>query len=339
MITIRQLAELAGVSPATVSKALNDQSDVSERMKEYIVKLARDNGYVKRSAANSGGTAFSGMRVGILFTDQTSKYYSNLLMRFNERIAEEKGIVFTVDTLFSDQRAIDICHYFEKTRMVDGIICIAALENNLIPEQFRVPIVSCSVIPVMETYSYDYIFVNEETGIDEAIRTLLDQGHKRFAYLGERHSGKRHAIFRRTMERWHISEENRYEMISDLRYEKAGYTLMKELLKRDTLPSAIFCDYDDMAVGAGQAIMEAGFSVPKDFSIVAVDNSQLVLNDQKIISSVDCNINAQVDIALSLLRKRIKDPDAAIQNISLLSKFINADTVGPRPEWVNRPDE
>ena len=339
MITIRQLAEIAGVSPATVSKALNDQSDVSSRMKEYIAKLAQEHGYTKRVPAGSGGTAFSGMKVGILFTDQTSKYYSNLLMRFNERIAEEKGIVFTVDTLFSDQRAEDICHYFEKTRIVDGVICIAALENNLIPEQFRVPIVSCSVIPVMETYSYDYIYINEETGIDEAIRALLDNGHRRFAYLGEQHSGKRHAIFRKTMERYGIREEDRYEAISGLRYEEAGYRLMTELLKEDRIPSAIFCDYDDMAVGAGQAIAEAGFRVPEDFSIVAVDNSELVLQDRKMIASVDCNINDQVDIALALLHKRIKDPNTAIQNVSLLSRFICRETVGPCPKWKNRPDE
>ena len=308
-------------------------------MKAYIVKLAQEQGYTKRSAVSGTGTAFSGLRVGILFTDQTSKYYSHLLMRFNERIAEEKGIVFTVDTLFSDQRAEDICHYFEKTRIVDGVICIAALDNNLIPEQFRVPIVSCSVIPVMETYSYDYIFINEETGIDEAIRTLIENGHKRFAYLGERHSEKRHATFKKIMERYGIAEKDRYEAISDLRYEKAGYQLMKELLKEPSIPPAIFCDYDDMAVGAGQAIMEAGFRVPEDFSLVAVDNSELVLPDRKMIASVDCNINDQVDIALALLHKRIKDPNTAIQNVSLLSKFVNRETVGPPPKWVNRPDE
>ena len=339
MITIRQLAEIAGVSPATVSKALNDQSDVSSRMKAYIVKLAQEHGYTKRTAVSSGGTAFSGMKVGILFTDQTSKYYSRLLMRFNERIAEEKGIVFTVDTMFSDQRAEDICHYFERTRIVDGVICIAALENNLIPEQFRVPIVSCSVIPVLETYSYDYIFINEETGIDEAIRTLLENGHRRFAYLGERYSAKRHAIFRKIMEKYRIPESDRYEAISDERYEEAGYRLMTELLKQDQIPPAIFCDYDDMAVGAGQAILEAGFRVPEDFSLVAVDNSELMLGNRKMIASVDCSINTQVDIALALLQKRIRDPDTAIQNVSLLTKFINRATVGPCPKWKMRPDE
>ena len=182
-------------------------------------------------------------------------------------------------------------------------------------------------------------FLNEESGLDEAIRTLIEHGHRRFAYLGERYSGKRHATFRKIMERYGIREEDRYEAISDLRYEEAGYRLMSELLKQDWIPSAIFCDYDDMAVGAGQAITEAGFRIPEDFSIVAVDNSELVLQDRKVISSVDCNINDQVDIALALLHKRIKDPNTAIQNVSLLSKFICRDTVGPCPKWKMRPDE
>ena len=332
MITVRELAKIAGVSPATISKALNDQSDIGQSTKETILRLARENGYVKRAANNGRKSAFTGLRIGILFTDQFSKYYSKLLMQFNERIAEENGIVFTVDTLFSDTRAEEICYFFEKTRMVDGIICIAALENNLMLEKLRTPVVSCSVIRKMDAYNYDYVFINEKPGIDEAVREMVRQGHRTFAYLGEQHTGKRHELFREAMEANGIPESDRTEVISNFRYEKAGYTLMRDLLRSGRkLPTAIFCDYDDMAVGAGQAIMEAGFRVPEDFSIVSVDNSELVLGDHKMIASVDCNIADQVNIALTLLRKRIREPDCAVQNVSLLSRFICRETIGPAP--------
>ena len=330
-MTVRQLAALAGVSPGTVSKALNDQSDVSVRMKEYIRNLARENGYEKHIP--TGGNAFSGIRLAILYTDQRSKYYSRLLMRFNERIAEENGIVFMVNTLFSDERAEELCRYFEKTRVVDGVICIAELENNLMLEKFRIPVVSCSVIPAAKTYNYDYIFINEETGIEEGIRVLAENGHRTFAYLGERHTSKRHALFRKAMDRLGIPEEDRFEVIEGTeRYEKAGYILMKALLRGERIPTAICCDYDDMAVGAGAAILEEGYRIPEDFSVTAVDNSELTLMNHKVISSVDCCVEDQVDIALSLIRKRIREPGTAIQNVSLLSTFVNRDTVGPCPE-------
>ena len=339
MITVRQLASLAGVSPATVSKALNDQSDIGPATKEAIVKLARENGYVKRNAIQGKENTFSGLRIGILFTDQFSKYYSRLLTEFNERIAAEKGIVFTVDTMFSDKRAEELCYFFEKTRMVDGIICIAALDNNLMLEKLRTPVVSCSVIREMGTYNYDYVFINEKPGIDEAIRELIRQGHRTFGYLGERYTGKRHQLFCEAMDANGIPKEDRFELISEYRYEKAGYALMRELLMKDRIPTAIFCDYDDMAVGAGQAIVGAGFHVPDDFSVVAVDNSELILGHHKMVASVDCNIPDQVNIAMSLLKKRIREPDCAVQNVSLLSRFINRETVGPAPKWKKRPDE
>ena len=62
-----------------------------------------------------------------------------------------------------------------------------------------------------------------------------------------------------------------------------------------------------------------------------MDNSELVLADHKVIASVDCNIEDQVNIALSLLRKRIREPGCTVQNVSLLTRFVNRETIGPAP--------
>lgn len=339
MITIRELAKIAGVSPATVSKALNNQSDISEVMKEHIFALAKEYGYEKRSSGASNARRLSGMRVGIVFDDMYSNYYSRLVECFCDKIYQMNGVAILMDRMFSGERGMEFCMYMKKNRIVDGIIYIGDSCEGMAFEDIKIPIVTCQLGNRTGISPVDSLFIEVMPGLDVSVRLLLEQGHTSFAYLGEKKSAPTELLYHTLMAKYGIPEENQFFEVTDIRYEDAGYQLMERLFTYSRMPSAIICAYDNIATGAAISIRDHGFSVPEHFSLTGIDDSRLIIEKGRRVSSVDRKIQEQVDIVIALLHKRIRDPGTAVQNVKLLSGFSIGDTIGPRAAWKERPDE
>ena len=339
MITIRELAKIAGVSPATVSKALNNQSDISETMKEHIMELAKEHGYEKRGSASSEARKLTGIRVGIVFDDMYSNYYSRLVECFCDKIYQMNGVPILMDRMFSDERGIEFCRYMKKNGIVDGIIYIEDTCDDMAFEEIKFPIVTCQIGNRFVINPVDSLFTEELSGLDAAVRQLVELGHSSFAYLGEKKTVSTEEVFHILMDKYGIPEENQFVEETDLRYEDAGYQMMERLFAHSRMPSAIICSYDNIATGAAISIRDHGFSIPEHFSLTGVDDSRLIIEKGRRVSSVDRKIQEQVDIVVALLQKRIQDPKSAVQNVKLLSGFTHGDTIGPRAAWKDRPDE
>jgi len=118
--------------------------------------------------------------------------------------------------------------------------------------------------------------------------------------------------------------------VTNLRFEEAGYRMMREMLQEGLRPTAVLCGYDDIAVGAAKAIMEAGLRVPEDISLIGYDDTRQRIYNQKMISSISSFIDDQVSIGMAMLMKRISSTTSnAVQNVSLQTAFMPYETVGP----------
>ena len=337
MPTLKELAALAGVSVSTVSKALNNSPDIAEETRDYIVGLAHQEGYQRKFRKKSAArpSSIAGPKIGLIYSDVVSRYYSRVIDSYNRRIREMDGALIACDAGFSQERAVALCNYLDQQCHVDGIISIS---NSGDPADFpktKVPLVgtfgSRNFHKVMEGYlPCDLICINSRTGIIQAIEHLQSLGHTDFAFLGETHAFYRERLFRELAEEHRLNiPENRIR-ISRLRFEEAGYDAMRQLLEEDHRPTAVLCAYDDIAVGASKAILEAGLRVPEDISLVGFDNSSLRLYNQKTLASVDSFIEDQTRLVLEMLMSRITDPACgAIRNISLQTAFVPHETVGP----------
>ena len=98
MLTLRQLAGLAGVSTSTVSKALNNSPDISAETRDQILELATRHGYQrkfrKKSAAKPG---ISGPKIGLIYSDVVSRYYSKLIQAYNVKLGAMDGVLLACD--------------------------------------------------------------------------------------------------------------------------------------------------------------------------------------------------------------------------------------------------
>ena len=326
MPTLKELAKIANVSVSTVSKALNNSNDIAENTKLRIVDIAIRNGYIK-AQKKKNSTTKNGPVIAVIYSDITSNYYSRLMDIFDTHIANLNGLLLMSCAEFETKRIIQLCRFFESIEKVDGIICVSPFNVFGDIPRSTLPMVGLSY-PSFETHPFDYICVDDGVGIDEGVACFKKYGHSRIAFLSEGFTPHRLQFFKDSMKRHGLTVDPSLIRVSDKRFEQAGHEMMQDILETGNIPTAVFAAYDDIAVGASQAILESGLSIPEDISIAGIDNTMCLLNGHNMLSSVNCHMEEQVDIAINLLLKKVNEPDFKVfQNVNLRTSFAERNTI------------
>lgn len=276
MVTIKDVSKRSGYSITTVSKALNNYSDISESTKKKILDLCEEMGYVPNLSARSLITQKS-YTIGIIFEEVTGvglqhPLFSKILESF-KNVVEGQGY----DIMFlSNQMGNTNGSYLEhsKRKQVEGILVLtcdhasdemAALYNSTLP----------TIVIDYEREGVSNITSNNVQGVEQAVKFLQDLGHKKIAniyggdYLYIGHLRKQ--AFERAMSKYDLEIKDEYQVSGEFFSKENGYEAMTKILSLDNPPTAIFAASDMLAIGAIQAIKEAGKSVPEDFSIIGFD--------------------------------------------------------------------
>lgn len=280
MVTIKDISKKSGFSITTVSKALNDYSDISFATKQKILNLSKEMGYIPNLSARSLVTQKS-YTIGVIFEEITGvglqhPLFSKILESF-KNICEQDGYdIMFLSKYTGGQNGSYLQH--SKRKQVEGIFVLCADFNS--PEMIEL---YESDLP-MVTIDYSdprllNITSNNEDGIIQAVRYLKDLGHQKIAniYGGENTyiGGYRKEYFEESMLKLELSIPLGYQVEGEFFSKEDGYKAMQNLLKLQDPPTAIFCASDMLAIGAMQAIQQAGKHVPNDFSIIGFDGIEI----------------------------------------------------------------
>lgn len=270
-VTIRDVAREAGVSLATVSRALNDAAEVTVDTRQRVRAAAERLGYVPHSGARSLITRRTGT-LGVLLPDLYGEFFSELI-RGIDQTAQRHGYHMVLASSHSDAREIAAAVGSMRGR-VDGFVVmspdVAAL-TALADLARTFPAVVLGAGPELEDFAT--ISVANYEGAVEMTTHLLSLGHRKIAFIcgpggnvdaAERLRGVTAAT--RGVEGVKVEEYP-----GDFRQE-TGYNTTKMLLNGADRPDVIFCANDAMAVGAIGALHEAGLRVPADFAVVGFDD-------------------------------------------------------------------
>lgn len=270
-VTIRDVAREAGVSLATVSRALNDAAQVTVDTRQRVRAVADRLGYVPHGGARSLITRKTGT-LGVLLPDLYGEFFSELI-RGIDQTAQRHGYHMVLASSHSDAREIAAAVGNMRGR-VDGFVVmspdVAALPS-LAGVASTFPTVVMGAGPEMGAFAT--ISVANFDGAVAMTRHLLEQGYKRIAFIRgptgnvdatDRLRGLR-AV---TKDAPGVSVR---EYNGDFRQE-TGYATAQKLLRDRELPDAIFCANDAMAVGVIGALHEAGLRVPDDIAVVGFDD-------------------------------------------------------------------
>lgn len=270
-ITMRDLAEMANVSVATISMALNGKPGVSDETREYILSLAEKQNYVMNINARSLKTNINSL-IGVIVPDIQNPFFSTLVSELNNFIdAENYTMLLGISgELIETDLIKEMC-----SRGVAGIILVPSFRQNdssFDYNFFDIPIVLCTVIS--EAKGIASVACDLRQGEYLMTKHLLERGYETFSFVGlnpkswitrERYEGFLQALSER------FSNKYKYKFVEAKKPSfKSGYEIAATILKSP--PSAVICINDVLALGIMEYFQENGISVPKDIAIVGFDD-------------------------------------------------------------------
>lgn len=333
-ITIREVAQHAGVSIGTASRALNRTGRVSDETIALVAKSARHLGYAPDSVARSMRTRSTGV-VGILVSDLSNPLYAAIITAAETafQAAGYSLLVASTHNLQSTERAlIDVF----RGRRVDGLI-LGACESESASMMNRI----AADIPVV-ALDRDFgpegvgVHVDHYQGALKATQYLLNLGHRRIALFTpgahlrpgrERIAGFRDAYAQRGLAAG-----------SDLvRMERSAmefaFSEALSLLSAPQSPSAFICLGTRIMAGVLQAIRHSGRSIPDDVSMVGVGDSDLSQLVSPNITTLTWNLEAVGKAAAELLLKQLGHGAAAPapERVVITTELMLRDSCAPLP--------
>lgn len=282
-ITIYDIAREAGVSAATVSRVLTKSANVRPEKKEKVQALIEK--YNFRPNALAKGLADTKSKViGILSADVRNPYYAELFVSC-EQAAREAG--YSV-LLFNTLGEIDLEErMLEKlqAQRVDAIIQMGGRVDDLVSNLEYVELVNqvMASVPVVVTGKLEgtacsMVWIDSMGAMDLLMDHLIGLGHERIAFVGGNMAVL--STYEKLLRYKQVLKENNIpydrELILEGSYnEKSGYEQMNRLFEKNIPVTAVVAVNDFAAAGIVRSIMEHGYRIPEDISLVSFDNTYI----------------------------------------------------------------
>ncbi|MFV0239205.1 MAG: LacI family DNA-binding transcriptional regulator [Lacrimispora sphenoides] len=321
MATIKEIAEMAGVSAATVSRVLNfdDTLNVQDETKQRVFEAAERLEYQMRDKKKYKKKLKLGMISSYSLEEELEDTFYLSVRIAIERKLEEEGF---------KKFPVNLGDSVESTSNLDGLICLGTFSESMVNKvkSFHKPAVFVDALGDLDLF--DSVVTDLRHSVKKVLSYFLQEGHKKIAFIGGRDvdvDGKevmdlRVPIYRSFMEERGILNE---EYIKIGGYTpKHGYRLGKELLAMEERPSAIFTANDSLAVGCYKAIQEAGLCIPEDISVIGFNDISIAKYLIPPLTTVHIYMDFMGSQAVSILAERIYSGREISMHISLPTKLM-----------------
>jgi LacI family transcriptional regulator len=308
--TIRDVAKLAKVSVATVSRILNDLPGYSEETKATVVKAIEQLGYTPNALAR-GLVNRKTRTLGMLLPSVSSKFASELLRGIENAAHAASHSVIVCNTNVDGQRTLEYLRVLSEKR-VDGIIFTSEYVKEEYGElllKMRVPVVLVST--ATDRFPFPHIRVDDRQAAYMATRYLVDKGHTRIGMIAGTRTDQvagapRLEGFRQAMTDARLGFSSDLVAHGDFAYQ-SGIRCMGELLERNPGLTAVFAASDEMAVGALSYAYKHGVRVPDDVSVVGYDDTLDAVMSIPPLTTVHQPIAEMGEKAVQMLLSRSED--------------------------------
>jgi DNA-binding LacI/PurR family transcriptional regulator len=314
-MTIRDIAELAGVSIATVSRAVNGRGDVSEETRTLVRRIAREHGYTASRDARGLSTGRTGL-IGVTLPMIHPTYFASIVASVAAALDEHDMRIVLCPTLHEHDREISLIERLMHGT-TDGAILVLPEESDselraLARRGYRYVVVDPSEQPDTDIPA---VSAAHSAGADQAVRHLLDLGHRRIAAItgprGRMATEERLRGYHEAMAAAGVPPDARLVAESNFKVE-GGFDSTAGLMALPDRPTAIFAFNDPMAIGAIQAARARGLRIPQDVSIVGFDDT----NEAQFVTPALTTVRqpltemgrAAVGVLLGLLESQEPEP-------------------------------
>ena len=279
--TIKDIARIVGVSPTTVSMALNGRPRIGEETRERILAVARDLNYQPNVLARSLATHKT-FTIGLIITSITDPFYPELAKGIEDK-AFELGYTIILCSTNGDLRLERHFITVLRNKGADGIIfaTVEADDPNIRPllaERFPFVLVNRRLTDPALARRTDSVVLDNLRGGYLAMEHLLRLGHTRIAVVAG--SGKVSTAIERTEGARRAARDYGVRLdpalILECSFDKGlAYQAARRLLSGKRPPTAFFAEDDNMALGVREAVLDAGLRIPEDVALVGFDDIEV----------------------------------------------------------------
>ena len=307
--TIRDVARVAGVSVATVSRVFNDSGPVNPETRRRIRDVARELRYAPNSAARSLSMRRTAT-LGVLLPDLHGEFFSEVI-RGLDQTAQRHHYHLLVSSSHNDRAEVDAAIRAMRGR-VDGLLLMSpdvdaeALIAEL-PDDLPAVLLNCATA----SPRFDSLDVDNFGGARAMVRHLLELGHRRIAHIRgparNHEAAERARGWRAALDEAGVAPDPALDLPGDFT-DATGYVQARALLAGDARPTAIFAANDAMAIGALGAARDAGLRVPDDLAVAGFDDVPIARYVSPPLTTVHVGISELATHAAGTLIAALADP-------------------------------
>ena len=266
------VAKLAGVSPATVSRVLSNSPSISADTVERVLIAVKKLDYHRNVHARRLAIGKSDL-FGLVISEIANPFFSDVIRGFQSAAWESGFDVLLLNTEYNQRRTEIVVRKLIENNVRGVAVITSSLDEEVVSALTKedIAVVLCNLVPRDRLVSN--ITINYERGVTEAIEHVASLGHRRAAVIAG-------PLTNRT------AKGIRQALVDGLRYKgihpdpvthsnyhlDAGATAVQSILAAKTRPTVIFCGSDLIAMGAITALEIAGLDVPNDISVVGIDD-------------------------------------------------------------------
>ena len=341
MTSIKDIARLAGVSPSTVSRVINDKEYVRDEIRDKIKTLVKEKGYVQNHAARSMVLRRT-FTVGIVIPYPFNMFQRQLFATIEHHLDEQGYRTMFIFVTWSAESE-SACLHKLKSESLDGVIMMYEFQNLAVYRylhEYSVPVVLCTF--GSDEFPFPAIHVDESAAAEAAVACLMDRGHLKIGLIAGAHfrfSAQRAEGYRHVFERHGLEPRDAWKVTVPSYSLEEGRRGMATLLRQDSSITAVFAMTDELAIGAMRTLHEVGLKVPEDISIVGFDDIDISAYTAPALTTISQPIPEIGEKTAALICDLIATGRADRVPLVLEHRLIERESVAARQDGAAQDSE
>lgn len=321
-LKISDISKLAGVSPSTVSRVMNNSGYVSDQVRKKVEQVIKETGYMPNEVAKSLKIKKTHV-IGIIVPKITTETAGRVVNGVATVVNKNGYSLIIANTDLDVAEEIKYLKVF-KQKNVDGIILMATQitekHKNIINE------IDIPVVFVGQNVQGEACIVHDDYNAAKSMMDILiKKGHKKIAYIGVTSKdiavGKlRKNAYMDTLKENNISINKNLIETGQFSIE-AGYNCMESIIEKGLKPTAVFAVTDNIAIGAMHYLMKSGFRVPDDISVVGMGDGKMAQYFNPPLTTVHYYYNTSgieaCNMLLKMINKEMKSKNTMIMGYEI----------------------
>ncbi|MCU1437838.1 MAG: LacI family transcriptional regulator [Naasia sp.] len=332
--TIKEVAELAGVSRSTASRALTGNGYVAEPVRLRVRQAASDLGYVVDAMARSLKQQ-STRSIGVLVSDLRNEFYANLAAGASRQATRLGYTTMLIDDQGSAEDEMAAVEAFVAMRVAGVVATTVTPDTTRFLLRQRIPVVE--VDRRFSDGDCDAVVIDNRGSARAATRHLLELGHRRIALLIDEDDWttgrERREGYVDALEAAGIPHEESLVVPTGWDVDAARHAA-REVLRGAHRPTAVFAANNVLAEGTWRAAAELGLRIPENLSLVAFDDVPWMSMVTPGVTAVAQDAGAMGRAAVQSLLDRIADPDAGTRTVVLSASLRRRGSTAPPADTV-----